>query len=349
MSRKAVSPIDMGGQRILNVGSPQSDSDLVTRAYVISTSVGRYRGGWRSDNTPTDGLGGYIAYDITTYNGTTYRANSTPTAGLAPSNDTHWDVFAAAGINGSNGTNGVSFTYQSGGWSSSNSYSIGMFVTYNNNLYYCNGNISNPATPPNGGDPGWELAMTGSAAGVSIGQVPAVPIRASAYLFQQCSSSANSSTINVNSAYAVPLWIPKATTADRIGLYINVAGSTGAAYRLGIYNDNGSWWPGSLLVDGGTVAATSVAYVENTISASLASAGLYWLVAKCEGVFTNARGSVGPSFGILPVQGTNSTDLAAGYYAALGSGGLPSNWPAWNTAGSGVVNTPARTCIRVTG
>jgi hypothetical protein len=349
VSQKVLSALDLGAQRMSNVATPTTSTDVATRAYVDASSLGRFRGGWRSDNIPTDGLGGYVLYDLVTYNGTTYRANSTPTAGTAPNNDTHWDVIAAAGISGTNGTNGVSFTYQSGGWSSLNSYSIGMFVTYLNNLYYCNGNISNPATPPNAGDPGWELAMTGSAAGVAIGQVPALAIRSGAYLFQQCSSSANSSGINVNSAYAVPLFIPKATTADRIGLHINVAGSTGALYRLGIYNDNGSWWPGSLLVDGGTIPATAVAYTENTISATIGAAGLFWLVAKCEGVFTNARGSVGPSFGVNPIVGTNGTDLAAGYFAALGSGGLPSNWPAWASAGSGVVNTPARVTIRVTG
>ncbi len=348
MSRKAVSPIDMGGQRILNVGSPQSDSDLVTRAYVISTSVGRYRGGWRSDNTPTDGLGGYIAYDITTYNGTTYRANSTPTAGLAPSNDTHWDVLAAAGINGANGTNGVSFTFQ-GDWVSGTPYTIGQWVNYSGSLYYCNGNISNLSALPNSGDPGWELGMEGNTSTLAAGKAITSTMRASGYLFGQANGAGNASGISVNSASASPCFVSKATTVDRIALYITTGGSAGAVIRLGIYADNGSMWPGALVVDAGTVPSTaSASSQELTISAALSTAGVYWLVAKQEVATCTPRGCTGPVSAVVATA-AGTSDLVAGYYAALGSGGLPSSWPTWGTAGSGALNNPARVGIRVTG
>lgn len=348
MSIKGLSPWDLGGQRITNVGSASADSDVVTRSYVNSTSMGRYRGGWRSDNTPTDGLGGYITYDIVTYNGTTYRANSSPTAGLAPVNDANWDVIAAAGINGANGTNGVSFTYQ-GDWVSGTPYTIGQWVAYNGSLYYCNGNISNLTALPNSGDPGWELGMEGNTSTLAAGKAITSTMRANGYLFGQANGAANASGISLNSASASPCFVSKATTVDRITLYITTGGSAGAVIRLGIYADNGSMWPGALVVDAGTIPTTSSGSTQElTISTSLSTAGVYWLVAKQEVATCTPRGCTGPVSGVVAIAGGTS-DLVAGYYAALGSGGLPSSWPTWGTAGSGPVNNPARVGIRVTG
>jgi hypothetical protein len=71
----------------------------------------------------------------------------------------------------------------------------------------------------------------------------------------------------------------RAGTIDRIGVYIT-AGAGSSVVRLGIYSTS-SGIPGSLLVDGGTVATTSTGFKEVTVS-QVVSAGLYWLAAVAQ-------------------------------------------------------------------
>ena len=134
------------------------------------------------------------------YQGTTYRANTNPTAGVVPLGSAQWDICAQAGLSGSNGTSGVSFTYQ-GAWVSGTPYTVGQWVTYNGNLYYCNGSISNlAALPPN--DAGWNLGLTGGsgAAGMTPGQAPYGSLKTAGYTFTVgAGSPSNSTTVSVNS------------------------------------------------------------------------------------------------------------------------------------------------------
>ena len=350
MSQKILVPLDLGGQRLTNIGAPTTSTDAATRSYVDSTSVGRYRGNWTS-GTPADGLGAYVTSDIATYQGTTYRANSTPDAGVSPANNLDWDIIAQGGADGVNGTNGVSFTYQ-GEWISGTPYLIGQWVTYSGDLYYCNGNIANATAAPNI-DVGWNLGMEGGGGGgVSPGQVPLASIRASGYLFTQCAGSqGNSTAVGVGVQVASPLYIPDDTTADRFCLQI-ITLAASALWRLGIYADTGAptHYPGALVYEAGTVDGSTSGVKEITPGTPPdLPAGVYWICGKVEGAYAAARGTSGPVWGVVPSGNSSSNDVAAGYICTGSGSSLLSTWPSWGTSGTGTVGAAPRVGIRVTG
>lgn len=90
----------------------------------------------------------------------------------------------------------------------------------------------------------------------------------------------------------VPIMFPYDVSVDRIGVRVGAttAGSTGAVVRLGIRNNSttNNGQPGTVLVDGGTVATTTVdQYINVTISSTLLSAyTVYWLSATPQGAPT---------------------------------------------------------------
>lgn len=322
---------------------------IATRTYVDSAGLGRYRGSWTA-GVPADGLGAYTTRDIVVYQGSTYRANSVPSPTTdPPSNNLDWDILALAGADGVNGTNGVSFTFQ-GSWVSGTPYLIGQWVEYLGALYYCNGAVvSTTVAPPL--DPGWDLGMEAGAAGLTIGQAPQNTVRTNGYLFTVgAGSGGNATTVSVNATCVSPIVIAKATTIDRICLYINTATAT-ALWRLGIYADTGTIYPGAKLLDAGTVDASTTGAKEIVIGSPLAvTAGIYWVAAKPETVFTAARGTSGPVFGVSPVSNSNTGDVAAGYLCSgATTGSLLDNFTAYNGSGMGMCTTVPRVGVRVTG
>lgn len=111
-----------------------------------------------------------------------------------------------------------------------------------------------------------------------------------------------------NRLYAMPFVAPGRTgvTIDRLGINVTT-GSSGNA-RLGIYNDS-SGYPGSLLVDAGTVVTTNIAVVTISLSQALTPGNRYWLV-----YVSNAT----PTIRSIPV---NSCSHALGFSSALGTAG----------------------------
>lgn len=147
----------------------------------------------------------------------------------------------------------------------------------------------------------------------------------------------NSSTIN-HSSYgeadyttanmrAMPIFIPKTITIDRIG--INVTGSdSGNECRLGIYNDSNGL-PGSLLLDAGNVSVGSTGLKEITISQELTK-GWYWLVFQCDSSTADFTSFVdGGVEGISDmgfISGTSTTHEQY-VYAENTFGSFPSTFP----------------------
>ena len=97
--------------------------------------------------------------------------------------------------------------------------------------------------------------------------------------------------------------IPTTITVDRIAVDIQAAGWAGAVVRLGIYeSDNGV--PGALILDAGTVDATSTGTKTITISQTLA-AGYYYLAAVGQGQGSQLSGNAySASQQIVPIDGT---------------------------------------------
>ncbi len=81
--------------------------------------------------------------------------------------------------------------------------------------------------------------------------------------------------VSANLLYAVPLFIPRDMTVDRIAMHVTTAVG-GSGVRMGIYRDAGTCQPGALVVDGGIAATVSTGIKTVTINQALTK-GLYWM------------------------------------------------------------------------
>lgn len=93
--------------------------------------------------------------------------------------------------------------------------------------------------------------------------------------------------------YAMPFLVPCQQSFDRLGILVQVAGSAISKIRLGIYEDDGQCYPGSLVVASGELATNTNGFKEANID-ELLDAGLYWLVCN-----TNAGGTGAANFKAL--------------------------------------------------
>lgn len=89
------------------------------------------------------------------------------------------------------------------------------------------------------------------------------------------------STLGVGNLRVTPWFVPNAVTVSRIGAEIVSAGDSGSKLRLGIYADDGTCYPGALVLDAGTIAADSNTVQEITVSQAL-TPGLYWVGAAVQ-------------------------------------------------------------------
>lgn len=135
-----------------------------------------------------------------------------------------------------------------------------------------------------------------------------------------------------------PVFIPIEKTLDRIGAEITGAGESGSTLRLGIYRDDGTGFPGALLLDAGTIDATSATVQQITIN-QVITPGVYWIGGAVQGapttqptvrnVSTFAHSGVGTAGGsaAVPNQGL------VGYSQAAVTAGLPATFTTTVTIG----------------
>lgn len=81
---------------------------------------------------------------------------------------------------------------------------------------------------------------------------------------------------------AFPFPVTETTTYDKIGIKVDTAGASGTSARLGVYKDNGSQYPGGLLVDAGTVPTDATGVQTLPINLTL-ERGIYWLARNSDG------------------------------------------------------------------
>lgn len=150
------------------------------------------------------------------------------------------------------------------------------------------------------------------------------------------------STTGTNVLRVVPKFIPNAVTLTRLGAEVTTIGDAGSKIRLGIYADDGTFRPGSLVIDAGQIAGDSATVQEITISQSL-TRGWYWFggvvqsvsvtqpTMRCLQNFFEFDGvDYGTSVGGLvtfPNYGFQNTGI---------SGSLPGTFTISNIAGSGI-------------
>lgn len=143
-----------------------------------------------------------------------------------------------------------------------------------------------------------------------------------------------------------PFPINAPLTISAIGCYIATAGADQYA-RLGIYADDGSVYPGKLVLDAGRLAATSTGAKTATEALTL-PVGLYWLAvahqktgatSKAIAVQGFSNGGIsGPLLGMPSLTTTNQASV--GYYlAAVVTGAFPTPAPSGAALTSGLGHT----------
>ena len=124
----------------------------------------------------------------------------------------------------------------------------------------------------------------------------------------------NNVTPTLNRVMAVPFFCRKTTTFDRIAVSQVTNAPATSVMRLGIFNDDGTAYPGTVLLDAGTVATSAGAPAtrEITISQQL-TPGLYWLAAVQQ-----VAGGSGTYFG-SPVTGAGVSPAGLPYIISNGA------------------------------
>jgi parallel beta-helix repeat protein len=153
----------------------------------------------------------------------------------------------------------------------------------------------------------------------------------------QTSSGANAAGVLT----VAPLFVPRPLALDRIATRVTLAAGS-SVVRLGIYNDDGTGKPGTLVLDAGTVDSTVSGDKELTIAQNLRP-GLYWLAAVSQGGAPTLRTMDGqmPSMGAILLAEALTTP--SGCYTQTGvTGALPTPF------GTPVIGkTPGRVVVRV--
>lgn len=97
--------------------------------------------------------------------------------------------------------------------------------------------------------------------------------------------STSTLTLTVDTLYCLPIIVQKLTTFTKIGIAVTTGGA-GSTIRLGLYKNDGiGGYPGSLILDAGTVDSSVVAELSIDIIQKLM--GKYWIVC-----ITNATAPV---------------------------------------------------------
>lgn len=131
---------------------------------------------------------------------------------------------------------------------------------------------------------------------------------------------------------ACPFVVGSTETFDRIGINVTTAGATGSVIRLGIRQVDNDGLPGDLVLDAGTVDATSTGFKEITISQALDPGG-YWLVAVGQGSpATNPQVTAGAPVGVWQIGHPGGSTAATTLFAApskTGTTGALSSGGSW--------------------
>lgn len=141
------------------------------------------------------------------------------------------------------------------------------------------------------------------------------------------------STLSFGTLYAMPKLLRAGTIAGIAARHFGTA-TASEVCRLGIYADNGTGYPGALVIDAGTIdLSTAVAIKSITISQAISTSGLYWLAGVKQGPTNNATMLVfAASAGIaqsrfqMPADSDFQARTTCGFTQASVTGALPANF-----------------------
>lgn len=131
---------------------------------------------------------------------------------------------------------------------------------------------------------------------------------------------------------AAPFGVGRPTWFDQLGVEVTTPAATGGTVRLGLYGDNGTGFPGHLLLDAGLVPSTTAGLVTVTIYQLLAP-GLYWLAAQPEVAAGVLRSVTNSPPGMWGMPASSGGVVFDGFVATgVAAGALPEWFPAAGTS-----------------
>lgn len=172
---------------------------------------------------------------------------------------------------------------------------------------------------------------------------PSIPALKSGLYYYAFSPSLVTTGIQTNGALRLaPMLLGKPVTIDRIGAEVTTVGEAGSKFRIGIYADSGSTYPGALVLDAGTINGDSATVQEITVSTTL-PAGLCWVGGAAQVVTTTGptmRVTSSPSWPV-PIYAGSSIPAAGsasvGYFSGGHTGALAATFPTTASASGSAV------------
>ena len=155
--------------------------------------------------------------------------------------------------------------------------------------------------------------------------------------YTSIATSSVTGTLNAvaNTLYAIPLWVARKITIDRMTINVTTL-ADGKVVRLGIYNNGVNLYPGTLLLDAGTVSTSTTGHKVITGLSQALTKGLYWLVALSDGTPTLRNFSSADFLWPILGQWVSAPDYASSNWTVTQAyGALPSTFTAGGSAGPG--------------
>ena len=151
--------------------------------------------------------------------------------------------------------------------------------------------------------------------------------------------------------HAFPFFVSEEATFTDIGASITTSGSSGSVIRFGIYADNGSNYPGTLIYDAGTCTGVSASPPEFTSitfgTAQTLPPGLYWLSMCGQGSPATQPTIRCRSFQLYGIFGSNASNppesAPNGFYQSSISGAFSD----WGSTVNMLTANPAFIAIKV--
>lgn len=133
---------------------------------------------------------------------------------------------------------------------------------------------------------------------------------------------------------ALPFYVATTHSFTHIGIDVTVA-STAGVCDLGVYNDNGSAYPGALNANVGPTTSTAGTGAITAALAVTLNPGLYWLAVdySASSVAPTINESAASAYAIFGSLNAGHVGTAAGYRATGQPATLPGTFPGGATAG----------------
>jgi hypothetical protein len=158
-----------------------------------------------------------------------------------------------------------------------------------------------------------------------------------------------SASLGVGSLRVAPWLLERTTALTRLAAEVTIVGEAGSKIRLGIWGDDGTGYPGALVVDAGQINGDSATVQEATINVTL-TPGTYWLGAAVQTVTTTQPtvrtvGAGNPPH--IPLAGGSTLPAAGALILGVSVGGATGAFAATYPAGGSPTGFAPRMIVKV--